>query len=119
MFLIRGRDCRQQREPLCCAEDARHEVVPTGFPAELSLQLEGRGILLEVNWVPREQNTEADAITNGDFGWLKAENKISTVIGQLPFIVLPELLSKGEGFYSGSETVNVGAPPRPQRTNAP
>ena len=34
------------------------------FLAELSLQLEYRGILLEINWVPREQNAEADATTN-------------------------------------------------------
>ena len=84
------------------------------FLAELSLQLEERGILLEVNWVPREQNTEADAITNGDFGWLDANNRIETEMGRLPFILLPELLSKGEGFYSGSETVNLGAPPVPK-----
>ena len=36
------------------------------FLAELSLQLEHRGILLVVNWSPREQNTEADAFTKGD-----------------------------------------------------
>ena len=84
------------------------------FLAELSLRLEHRGILLEVNWVPREQNTEADAITNGDFEWLVAENRVVTVMGQLPFILLPELLAKGEGFYAGSETVNLGAPPIPK-----
>jgi len=81
------------------------------FLAELSMQLEKRGVLLEVNWAPREQNTEADAITNMDYDWLRMENKVVTVMGQLPFLILPELLAKGEFFYSGSETVNVGAPP--------
>ena len=89
------------------------------FLAELSLQLEPRGILLEANWVPREQNTEADAIANGDFTWLKAANKVDTVMGQLPFILLPDLLSMGEGFYSGSETVNLGAPPCPEGQSFP
>ena len=69
---------------------------------------------MEVSWVPREQSTEADAITNGDFSWLKAANKVKTVMNQLPFIILPELPAEGEGFYSGSETVNLGAPPIPK-----
>ena len=68
------------------------------FLAELSMQLESESILLEVNWVPMEQNTEAHAITNGDFSWLKAGNKVETVMNQLPFIILPELLAEGEGF---------------------
>ena len=67
------------------------------FSAELSLHPEERCILFEVNWVPREQNTEADAITNGDFGWLTTNNRISTAMGQLPFILQQELFSKGEG----------------------
>ena len=81
------------------------------FLAELSIQLEARGILIEVNWVPREQNAEADAITNGDFGWLAPENKVDTHMGRLPFKLLPELLAKGEGFYAGYEAVNLGAEP--------
>ena len=59
------------------------------FLAELSLQLEHRCILLEVNWVPREQNTEADAITNGDYVWLSQANQIATSMSQHPFLLLP------------------------------
>ena len=81
------------------------------FLAELSIQLETRGILIEVNWVPREQNAEADAITNGDFDWLAPENKVDTQMGQLPFKLLPELLAKGEGFYADHEAVNIGVEP--------
>ena len=33
---------------------------------------------------------------------------------QLPFLILPELLAEGEGFYSVSETVNLGALPAPK-----
>ena len=62
----------------------------------------------------REHNTEADAIANGDFTWLKASNKVKTVMNLLPFMILPELLAQGEGFYSGSETVNLGAPSAPK-----
>ena len=69
------------------------------FLAELSLQLESRGILVEVNWVPREQNAEADAITNGDVGWLDPKLQVQSQLGTLPFIMLPELLARGEGLY--------------------
>ena len=80
------------------------------FLAELALQLESREILLEVDWVPREQNTEADAITNGDFAWLNPSRRVQTDLKSLPFIMLPDLLARGESFYEGIENVNGGAP---------
>ena len=58
-------------------------------------------------WVPREQNAEADAITNGDYSWLSPEKRVATQVYSLPFEVLPALLSHGAAFYEGSETVNV------------
>ena len=62
--------------------------------------------------MPREQNTEADAITNKDFAWLSLSNRVDTKLGQLPFLMLPDLLALGESFYSGSETVNIGLEPK-------
>ena len=52
-----------------------------------------RGILLEVNWVHRVQNTEADAITNGDFSWLAPSNRVATEMNKLPFILMPDLMA--------------------------
>ena len=40
--------------------------------------------------------------------------KVAAVMGQLPFRLLPELLAQGGSCYSGSETVNLGAPPAPK-----
>ena len=82
------------------------------FLAELSAQLEVRNVLLEVNWVPREENAEADAIKNEDAQWLRKEKRIRKTPGQMPFIVLPELLLRGETFYSGLENINVDCPTR-------
>mgnify|MGYP000382374936 FL=1 len=79
------------------------------FLAELSTQVEQRDMKLEMSWVPREQNAEADAITNGDVGWLCPANRIATVMEDLPFLVLKELLEKGAGFYGKLETVNMTA----------
>ena len=61
--------------------------------------------------MPREQNAEADAITNGDTEWLNPGRQVETEMGSLPFIMLPELLARGEGFYGAMEAVNTGAEP--------
>ena len=64
------------------------------FVAELAVQLEHRGILFEMSWVPREQNAEADAITNGHTDWLNAANRLGTQLDRLPFVVLGALLER-------------------------
>jgi hypothetical protein len=79
------------------------------FVAELSAQLEAQDLLFEMSWVPREQNTEADAITNGDVGWLNPSLKLATDMSKLPFIILNDLLVKGAVFYEGIEAVNTTA----------
>ena len=71
------------------------------------MQLESRGILLDVSWVPRELNTEADAITNCNTGWLNPELEIRTKFEELPFIVLRELLTMGNEFQKDLEAVNT------------
>ena len=42
----------------------------SAFLAGIGVQLEMKNIMLDVAWVPRELNTEADEITNGDVAWL-------------------------------------------------
>ena len=79
------------------------------FLAEMAAQLEHLGILFEMNWVPREQNAEADAITNDQIEWLNPIHRASAELSSLPFLVLPDLLSKGEVFYENIENVNEGA----------
>jgi hypothetical protein len=64
-------------------------------------------MLFEMSWVPREQNAEADAITNGDIDWLHPGMRVATNMEKLPFLVLNSLLSKGAVFYKELETVNL------------
>ena len=45
--------------------------------------METRGILLEVAWAPREQNAEADAITNGITHWLNKDKQVGADIVDL------------------------------------
>ena len=63
-----------------------------------------------MSWVPREQNAEADAITNGDVGWLSPGMRVATDMKTLPFQILPDMLAQGEAFYMGDDNVNAGAP---------
>ena len=77
------------------------------FVAETAVQLETRGILLDVTWVPRELNAEADAITNCNVEWLSPELEIKTKFENLPFMVLKELLTLGEAFQKDLEAVNT------------
>ena len=77
------------------------------FVSELAVQLEQRGILFEMTWVPREQNAEADAITNGQTEWLNPQNQLATNLEKLPFAVLQPLLKKGEEFYKNVDLVNT------------
>lgn len=79
----------------------------SAFVAELAAQLEARD-----SWVPRELNSEADAITNGEVNWLSAFLQIKTAFEKLPFILLKDLLNAGSEFYKNFEAANVeGAAP--------
>ena len=79
----------------------------SAFVGEVAAQPEHRGILLEVEWVPRELNAEADAITNGQTDWLTASLRRKVVLAELPFLGLNELLAAGAKFYEGLEHANI------------
>ncbi len=83
----------------------------SAFVSELAAQLEARGLLFELQWIPREQNAEADAITNGDFTWLNPLRRVEAKLEDLPVIVLPTLLKDGALLYKDIDTLNVGCPP--------
>ena len=81
------------------------------FLAETAVQLETKNLSFEMTWVPREQNAEADSITNGDYAWLNPAKRIRTSLEKLPFVVLNTLLREGEKFYEGLDNINEEAPP--------
>ena len=53
--------------------------------------------MVDLGWVPRDQNEEADAITNGD---LVGFDPAREVKADWDFRVLDELLNLGDRFYS-------------------
>lgn len=67
----------------------------------------GEGILLDVAWVPTEQNVEADAITNGVAHWLDPPKQVGTDLATPLFKILHELLAKGGEFYLSEDLGNI------------
>jgi hypothetical protein len=70
---------------------------------ELSCQLGLRRACLRARWIPRLQNEEADALTNGDFQHFDPKLRIPVSLDQLPFRVLNELFEEGETYVSELE----------------
>ena len=75
------------------------------FLAELAVVLELQGVALELNWVPRDQNEEADALSNEEFSAFTAANQIPVQPDKLPFKVLGKLLDLGESFYAERDAI--------------
>ena len=85
-------------------------MMTTKFPLsailmELAATLSCRGSELRLNWIPREQNIEADELSNGDARAFRPELEIKVDLEKLNFVMLPELLDTGEELYGYVENV--------------
>ena len=72
---------------------------------ELAAQLLQRGQMLNLNWAPRLQNLEADALSNADYRGFDAARRVRVNVGAHPWIVLPDMLAAGRSLY---EVLRVG-----------
>ena len=70
---------------------------------ELSCQLGLRRVCLRARRIPRLQNEEADALTNGDFQHFDPKHRIPVSLDQLQFRVLNELFEEGETYIAELE----------------
>ena len=78
-------------------------LMTTSFPLnvilmELSEQFHERGSWLSVEWAPRQQNIEADALTNGEFGDFDPALRIHLRPEDMQWILLDEMLEVGGGM---------------------
>ena len=81
------------------------KLMTTAFPLsaclmELSEQLELRASWLDLEWVPRQQNIEAGALTSGHFAAFSSANRIVVDMKSLPFVVLTEMIEAGGGMLA-------------------
>ena len=55
--------------------------------------------MLRASWIPRLQNEEADALTNGDFRHFDMSKRIPVTLEGLKFGVLDSLMSEGLAYH--------------------
>ena len=66
---------------------------------EVAAQLRARDLELGLHWAPREQNEEAYALTNEEFGGFSPARRIAVDLGAIRWIVLPDMLKAAEDIY--------------------
>ena len=74
--------------PLCCVS------------MELSAQLEKRNAILNLDWVPRTVNAEADALADGNMEGFSPGLRQAADPSKMTWLVLDRLLEYGMKFYS-------------------
>ena len=67
---------------------------------ELACQLGPRRACMHARWIPRLQNKEADALTNGDFRHFDLKLRIPVDLGKLSFMVMDDLSREGEDYVN-------------------
>ena len=67
---------------------------------------------LSLEWIPREQNIEADELSNGIQRRFSPENEMKIKTGELRFILLDELLDTGEELYGFIENAKGAKAPQ-------
>ena len=69
------------------------------FLMALSALLARKGWLLDLSWVPRGQNCEADELSNGIFRRFDPAKRIEVDLERLQFILLDKVLTMGESLF--------------------
>ena len=67
--------------------------------AELAEQLRQRDLSMSLDWVPRDQNEEADDLTNLEFGRFRSDLRLELDLKDLKWKVLPELMELAQELY--------------------
>ena len=81
---------------------------------EVACQASRRRASLRARWIPRLENEEADALTNGDFHHFRTESRIPVELEKLDFMVLNEFFAEGEDYVRELEGLR-GAERQAQR----
>ena len=81
---------------------------------EISAMLQMSHQDLELNWIPRDHNTEADELSSMGTRRFRDEHRVPVVLEEMKFVLLNELLDQGEKLYQSIEkTKDPTASPRP------
>ena len=87
--------------------------------AEVAAQLRSRSMVLNLGWTPRDQNEEADVLTNGDFAAFDKNRRVEVDVSKVDWLILPRMLEVSQHIYEKVRTSKMeggppkaGAPPR-------
>ena len=79
--------------------------------AELSAQMQARAMALNLEWAPRDQNEEADALTNGDFSLFDTRKRVVVDLEEIRWLVLPRMLVVAGSIYEAVQGRKAGRAP--------
>ena len=82
---------------------------------ELSAQLRAKNLLLQVAWRPRDENTEADALTNENFEGFDPALRVPVAWKDLQWLVLPALARDAETHFVELQKLRAEARKAPRR----
>ena len=81
--------------------------------AEVAAQLRSRSMVLILGWTPRDQNEEADALTNGDFAAFDKKRRIEVDVSKVKWLILPRMLEVSQHIYDRVRIAKMeGGPPK-------
>ena len=66
---------------------------------ESATQLDARGLDLSLEWIPRDANSDADLLADGDSTGFRAEHRVEAEITKLGWFVLLGILDEGTSFF--------------------
>ena len=80
------------------------KMLSTKFPLttlliELSEQLRAKSLELHLQWVKRDDNQEADDLTNEEFSRFSIKNRTHVDVSKLNWLVLPSLMKSSQELY--------------------
>ena len=92
--------------------DAVSKLSTTKFPLsavlmELAAQLHQRGLAMELQWAPRLQNWQADALSNGDFRGFDPTKRVRVDMLNYKWLVLNEMITEGSKLYKSIREAKV------------
>jgi hypothetical protein len=81
--------------------------------SEVAAQLRARSMVLNLGWTPRDQNEEADALTNGDYSSFDPARRVKVVIEEVPWLVLPRMMQVATDIYEEVQRRRTAKTERP------
>ena len=77
---------------------------------ELAAQMRERRLELDLQWIPRNQNEEADAITNGKTNLFDPARRVAVEVSGLRFLVLDQMIEVADHLYGQVRERRAGKP---------